>query len=198
MTWATAVEAEQAGVDALIAVGCEGGGHPGSISEPTSVMVPVIVDAVRIPVVAGGGIADGRGVAAALAWGAEGAYIGTRFMATTQCGAHDNLKRAVVEAGEASTIILPSTLGALRALKSPVMARCQEMQARGCTVREITETYHAGYMAGMLGGDQETGTFVCGAGCVLVKRSPGCFGRGARDRRRSGAGPQTHHRRVAR
>jgi NAD(P)H-dependent flavin oxidoreductase YrpB (nitropropane dioxygenase family) len=170
MTSATAVEAERAGVDALVAVGCEGGGHPGSISEPTSVMVPCIVDAVRIPVVAGGGIADGRGVAAALAWGAEGAYIGTRFMATTQCTAHENLKRAVVEAGEESTIILPSALGALRALKGPVMARCQEMQARGCTVHEITETYHAGYMPGMLEGDRETGTFVCGAGCVLVKR----------------------------
>jgi|WetSurMetagenome_2_1015567.scaffolds.fasta_scaffold122145_1 enoyl-[acyl-carrier protein] reductase II len=170
MTSATAVEAERAGVDALVAVGCEAGGHPGSVSEPTSVMVPHIVDAVRIPVVAGGGIADGRGVAAALAWGAEGAYLGTRFMATTQCGAHENLKRAVVEAGEESTVILPSTLGGLRVLKSPVTARCQEMQARGCALREITETYHAGYMTGMLEGDRETGTFVCGAGCVLVKR----------------------------
>ncbi len=154
----------------LVAVGCEAGGHPGSDCEPSSVLVPHIVDTVRMPVVAGGGIGDGRGVAAALAWGAEGAYIGTRFMATTECGAHENLKRAVVEAGEASTVLLPATLGALRALKNPVTARCQEMQASGCSVRDITNTYHSGYVKGMLEGDGEAGTFVCGAACVLVKR----------------------------
>jgi enoyl-[acyl-carrier protein] reductase II len=170
VTRAAAVEAEQAGVDALACVGFEGGGHPGSVSEPSSVLVPQIADAVRIPVVAGGGIGDGRGVVAALAWGAEGAYIGTIFMATTECGAHENLKRAVVEAGDASTVLLPSTLGAMRALKNPVTARCLEMQARGCTLREITDMYHSGYVKGMLGGDAEAGTFVCGAACAFVKR----------------------------
>ena len=96
---AAAVEAEQAGVDALVCVGFEGGGHPGSVGDSTAVLVPQIVDAVALPVVAGGGIGDGRGIVAALAWGAEGAYIGTLFMATTECGAHENLKRAVVDGG---------------------------------------------------------------------------------------------------
>jgi enoyl-[acyl-carrier protein] reductase II len=169
-TRATAVEAEQAGVDAVACVGFEGGGHPGSVSESTSVLVPQIVDAVSIPVVAGGGIGDGRGIIAALAWGAEGAYIGTRFMATTECGAHENLKRAIVEAADESTVALPSTLGAMRALRNPMTARCQEMKRRGCSLREITDMYHSGYMRGMLEGDGENGTFVCGAACALVTR----------------------------
>jgi len=167
-TRVTAVEAEQAGVDALACVGFEGGGHPGSVGESTSVLVPQIVDVVGIPVVAGGGIGDGRGIVAALAWGAEGAYLGTRFMVTRECGAHENMKRAIVEAADESTIALPSTLGAMRALKNPMTARCREMQESGCSLREITDMYHSGYLKGMLEGDSETGTFVCGAACALV------------------------------
>ncbi len=167
---AAAVEAEQAGVDAVVCVGFEGGGHPGSVYDSSAVLVPQIVDAVGLPVVAGGGIGDGRGIVAALAWGAEGAYLGTLFMATTECGAHENLKQAVVDAGDASTVLLPSSLGAMRALKNPMTARCQEMQSRGCSCREITEMYHSGYLKGMLEGDAEAGTFVCGAACALVKR----------------------------
>jgi len=91
-------------------------------------------------------------------------------MATTECAAHDNLKRAIVEAGEASTVILPATLGGMRALKNPMTARCQAMQADGHSVREITDMYHSGYMKGMLEGDGEAGTFVCGAACCLVRR----------------------------
>jgi enoyl-[acyl-carrier protein] reductase II len=170
MTREAALEAEEAGVDALIVVGCEGGGHPGSAGETSSVLVPYMVDLVHIPVVAGGGIGDGRGVAAALTWGAEAAYLGTRFIAATECGAHENVKRAIVQAGEASTVLLPSSLGGLRALKNPVTERCQEMQANGCPAAEITETYHSGYMKGMLEGDLEEGTLVCGAACALVKR----------------------------
>jgi enoyl-[acyl-carrier protein] reductase II len=170
VTRATAVEAEQAGVDAVVCVGVEGGGHPGSVSECTSVLLPQIVDAVDIPVAAGGGIADGRGVVAVLALGAECAYLGTRFMATTECPAHENLKRAIVEAGDTSTVLLPSTLGGMRALKSPITARCLEMQEKGCSLREITDTYHSGYLKGMIEGDAQAGTFVCGAGCGLVTR----------------------------
>ena len=173
VTKATAVEAEQAGVDALVCVGCEGGGHPGSVSEPTSVLLPQIVDTVGIPVVAGGGIGDGRGIVAALALGAECAYLGTRFMATTECPAHENLKRAIVEAGDTSTVLLPSTLGGMRALRSPMTSRCLEMQAQGCSLREITDTYHSGYLKGMVDGDAQAGTFVCGAACALVTRIQG-------------------------
>jgi len=170
VTKTTALEAEQAGVDAVVCVGVEGGGHPGSVSESTCVLVPQIVDAVGIPVVAGGGIADGRGVVAALAWGAEAAYVGTRFMATTECGAHDNLKRAVVEAEDTSTVLLPSVLGGMRALKNPMTSRCLEMQSSGCSLKEITDMYHSGYLRGMLEGDTERGTLVCGAACALVTR----------------------------
>lgn len=167
---AVALEAEKAGVDAFVAVGYEGGGHTGVDGDSSSIVVPQIVDAIEIPVVAGGGIGDGRGVAAAFAWGAEGVYMGTRFIATTECSAHENVKRAVVQATDASTVALPATLGMLRALKNPMVARCQEMEAKGCSRREITEMYHSGYMKGMLEGNAETGTFVCGAACAFVRR----------------------------
>ena len=97
-------------------------------------------------------------------------YMGTRFIATTECPAHENMKRAVVQATDASTIALPATLGVLRALKNPMVSRCQEMEAKGCSRREITEMYHSGYLKGMLEGDGEAGTFVCGAACAFVRR----------------------------
>ncbi|MDM7915723.1 MAG: nitronate monooxygenase, partial [Candidatus Eisenbacteria bacterium] len=121
---AAALEAEEAGVDAFVAVGYEAGGHTGDDRVSTSTLVPHVVDALRIPVVAGGGIGDGRGIAAALSWGAEGVYLGTRFLATTECSAHDNLKQAVVRAGYADTAVLPGTLGILRALRTPLVSRC--------------------------------------------------------------------------
>jgi enoyl-[acyl-carrier protein] reductase II len=167
---AVALEAENAGIDAFVAVGCEGGGHTGADRSSTSVLVPQVVDALSIPVVAGGGLGDGRGIVAALAWGAEGVYMGTRFMATTECSAHDNLKQAVVQAESADTVVLPGTLGVLRALETPLTSRCMEMEANGYSLTEITETYHSGYMKGMLEGDAQNGTFVCGSACGFVRR----------------------------
>jgi len=166
---AVALETERAGVDAFIAVGYEGGGHTGTDCDSTSVLVPQIVDALSIPVVAGGGIGDGRGVVAAIAWGAEAVYMGTRFIATTECSAHENVKRAIVEAGDASTVCLPSSIGVSRMLKGPMSERCLEMAASGCSPMEITETYHGGYIKGMLEGDRQLGTFACGAACAFVR-----------------------------
>jgi enoyl-[acyl-carrier protein] reductase II len=111
-----AKKAEQAGVDALVAVGFDGGGHTGHDCTPTLTLIPHIVNALRIPVVAGGGIVDGRGMAAALSLGAKGVYMGTRFIATTECPAHQNVKQAILDATDTSTVAVTGLTGMLRGL----------------------------------------------------------------------------------
>ncbi len=169
----TAKEAEEAGIDALIAVGFEAGGHAGYDRIPTFVLVPQIVDAINIPVIAGGGIVDGRGMAAALALGAQGIYMGTRFVATTECSAHQNVKEAIVNAGDASTVSVAGTVGMLRALKSPLMERCIQLEARGGNLQEMSNLYRPGYAIGMVHGNMAEGTIVCGAGAGLIKEIKG-------------------------
>ena len=99
-------KAEQAGVDAVIVSGTEGGGHSGFDQMTTFCLVPQAADAVRIPVVAGGGVVDARGLVAVLALGAEGVYMGTRFMATEECPTHPNVKQAILEAIDTSTMAI--------------------------------------------------------------------------------------------
>ena len=94
---------EQMGVDVIIAQGAEAGGHVGSVT--TFVLVPQVVDAVEVPVLAAGGIGDGRGVAAALMLGAEGAWIGTRFLATLESSAHENHKKKILAVDEEGTVV---------------------------------------------------------------------------------------------
>jgi enoyl-[acyl-carrier protein] reductase II len=163
-----ATEGERAGVDAIVAVSFEGGGHSGRDRLPTSTLIPQIVDAVKIPVVAGGGIVDGRGMAAALALGAEGVFMGTRFIASTECKAHWAVKQAIVDACDTGTLTVEGIPGVLRALKTPLIERCLGMETGGCSLREISETYDGGYRTGMLEGNTEA-TIVCGAGAGLIK-----------------------------
>jgi NAD(P)H-dependent flavin oxidoreductase YrpB (nitropropane dioxygenase family) len=92
------------GVDALITSGTEGGGHSGFEQLATFTITPQVADAVDIPVIAGGGITDGRGIVAALALGAEGVYMGTRFIATKECPVHENYKQAILQAGDTATV----------------------------------------------------------------------------------------------
>lgn len=115
-----AVKAEQLGADAVMVVGQEGGGHLGRSDTSTLVLIPQVVDAVSIPVIASGGIGDGRGLMAALALGAEGIEMGTRFIATKECvHAHDKYKQKLVELTENDTVVIKRSLGTpARALKS--------------------------------------------------------------------------------
>lgn len=99
-------KAEETGVDAVVVSGTEGGGHSGFDQLTTFCLVPQAVDAVKIPVIAGGGVIDARGFVGALSLGAEGIYMGTRFMATKECPAHPNVKQAVLDASDTSTIAL--------------------------------------------------------------------------------------------
>ena len=132
-----AKRAEEVGVDAVIVVGYESGGHSGVDQLPTLVLVPQVVDAVGIPVIAGGGIADGRGAASVLALGAEGVYLGTAFMATHECDAHPKVKEALVNAVDTSTTAWIGPLGSVRALKNEFTDEILKMKAEGLSIKEI-------------------------------------------------------------
>ncbi|MDE5413127.1 NAD(P)H-dependent flavin oxidoreductase [Alkalihalobacterium chitinilyticum] len=115
-----AEKAEELGADAVIVVGQEGGGHLGRADTGTMVLIPQVVESVKIPVIASGGIGDGKGLMAALALGAEGIEMGTRFIATKECiHAHESYKQKLVDASEADTVVIKRSIGApARAIKN--------------------------------------------------------------------------------
>ena len=130
--------AERLGCDAVCVVGHECGGHPGMDEVSTLVMVPATVDAVGIPVVAAGGFADGRGLVAALALGAEAVLMGTRFMATQECRGHPAWKEWLVNASETDTAyVMKSIKNPSRVVKNAVAVRVMEMEAQGATLEEL-------------------------------------------------------------
>ena len=133
-----AQKAESLGADAVIAVGQEGGGHLGRDDLGTIVLVPRIVDAVRIPVLASGGIGDARGLAAALALGAAGIEMGTRFVATRECVAHPAYKEALVRASERDTTVIERSVGRPgRVLDAPGARRILAAEATGVGIEEL-------------------------------------------------------------
>jgi NAD(P)H-dependent flavin oxidoreductase YrpB (nitropropane dioxygenase family) len=130
--------AERVGCDAVCIVGYECGGHPGLDMVTSLILVPLCVDTVNIPVVAGGGFADGRGLAAALALGADAVLMGTRFMATQECRAHPAWKEYLVKATEADTAYVMRSVGnALRVARNPLTDKVLEMEGRGTTIEEL-------------------------------------------------------------
>ena len=163
--------AEAEGVDAVIAEGYEAGGHNGLDELPTFVLVPQVVDAVQIPVVAAGGIADARGVIAAFALGAEGVQIGTRFIATHESLAHPNFKEAVVKAADTDTTITGRKIGPTRTLKNELSQQILEMENRGAPREELLAFIGAGQRTrqGQVEGDMVHGEAYCGAVAGLVK-----------------------------
>ncbi len=135
-----AQKAESIGADAVMAVGQEGGGHLGRDDIGTIVLVPRVVDSVSIPVLASGGIGDGRGLIAGLALGAEGIEMGTRFIATKECIAHPNYKERIVQAKETDTVVIKRSLGAPgRALDTKGTRRILEKEAAGATYEMLKE-----------------------------------------------------------
>lgn len=124
-----AVKAEELGADAVMVVGQEGGGHLGRSDVGTFVLTPEVVDQVSIPVIASGGIVDGRGLMAALSLGAEAIEMGTRFIATKEARAHQNYKQAILDATEDSTIVIKRSIGApARVLRGPWTERILEIE----------------------------------------------------------------------
>jgi len=155
------------GADAVVAEGMESGGHIGDVS--TMPLVPQVVDAVSVPVVAAGGFADGRGLAAALALGAAGIQMGTRFICTTECIAHPNFKRKVLEAQDRSTTVTGYSLGhAVRALRNPMTREFARMELAGISEAELIEFGTGKMRLGLIEGDVEHGSLMCGQVAGLV------------------------------
>ncbi|KDE49676.1 nitronate monooxygenase family protein [Geobacillus sp. CAMR5420] len=136
-----AVKAEELGADAVMVVGQEGGGHLGKYDTGTFVLIPKVVDSVSIPVIASGGIADGRGLMAALALGAEGIEMGTRFIATKECvHAHPAYKEMILNATENDTVIIKRSLGAPgRVLANAWAEKILEIERQGGTYDDLKE-----------------------------------------------------------
>jgi len=156
-------------VDAVIAEGYEAGGHNGPDELPTFVLVPQVVDAVEIPVVAAGGIADARGFIAALVLGAEGVQMGTRFVATQECIAHQNFKEAIIGATDTGTVISGRKLGPTRGLKNEFTAKILEMESRGVSAEELESFIGTGRARlGKLEGDLVNGEAYCGAVAGMI------------------------------
>ncbi len=149
------------GADVLIAEGMESGGHIGDIA--TMPLVPQVVDAVDVPVVAAGGFADGRGLVAALALGAQGIQMGTRFICTTECAAHENYKRAIIKARDRSTMTTGHSLGhPVRALKNPMVHEFEELERRGITEAELIEFGTGKLRLAAIEGDVKNGSVMAG------------------------------------
>lgn len=139
-----AINAERAGVDGVICEGYEGGGHLGGEELPTFVLIPQVRDAVKVPVVAGGGIADARGFIAAMALGADGVYMGTRFVATHECTAHPAVKQALTSAADTSTVAFGRTTGLSRCLRNEYTKQHQELEQKGASFEQLREYERSG------------------------------------------------------
>ncbi len=132
-----AKKAEAAGADAVIAIGAEGGGHVGRDEISALVLIPQVVDAVQIPVIAAGGIGDARGWVAAFALGAEGIQMGTRFLATDECPISEVYKRAILEANDHGTMIVARKGFPLRLLRNKAALAVQALEEKGANQGEV-------------------------------------------------------------
>lgn len=134
-----AAKAEAAGVDAIVAEGFEAGGHNGREETTTMVLIPGVCDAVKIPVIAAGGIGDGRAMMAAFALGAEAVQVGSRFVASPESSAHANFKQTVVETGEGGTQLSLKQLTPVRLIKNEFFQQVQQAELNGATPDELKE-----------------------------------------------------------
>lgn len=164
---------EKSGVDAIIAEGTEAGGHIGELT--TMVLIPQVCDAVDIPVVAAGGIADARGVVAAFALGADGVQVGTRFICSDECIAHENYKNAVIKAKERDAVVTGRSTGApVRALKNKLTREYEKLEKEGADRETIEALGVGGLKRAFLEGDTETGSLMAGQSAAMVKAIEPC------------------------
>jgi len=163
-------KAESEGVDGVIASGVEAGGLLGPYELTTMTLIPQVMEAVKIPVIAAGGIGNGRCLAAALMLGAAGVQIGTLFVATHECPAHTKFKELIVEAEDADTVVTGRRSGAARVLKNKLAKEILEMEASGAPSEEIAAFIGRGRgRMGVLDGDLETGSLWAGQVVGMIK-----------------------------
>ncbi|NUN71118.1 MAG: nitronate monooxygenase [Bacteroidetes bacterium] len=166
-----AVKAQESGCDAVVAEGFEAGGHNGLDEITTLALIPQVVDAVTVPVIAAGGIADGRGMLAAMALGAEAVQVGTRFAATVESSAHELYKQRIVEAKDGDTVLTYRNILPVRALRNPFMESVsKEETAQGMTRERMMELHAKGReRKGIFEGNWEEGEMEMGQSSGLVK-----------------------------
>lgn len=168
-----ALKCQDAGVDAIVAEGFEAGGHNGRDEITTMALIPQVVDAINIPVIAAGGIGDGRGIAAAISLGADGVQIGTRFAATKESSAHENFKKAIEEAKSGDTLLTMKELVPVRLLKNKFFQDVINAESRGATKEELSSLLGKGRAKkGMLEGDMTEGELEIGQISALIKNTP--------------------------
>ena len=158
---------ESEGVDAVIAEGTEAGGHIGD--QTTLVLVPQIVDAVNIPVIAAGGIADGRGFAAAMALGAQGVQMGTVFICSPECTAHENYKNAILKAGDRGTAVCGRPTGhPVRCLKNKLTRQYEKLESNSATPEELEKLGEGSLRNAVVDGECNYGSIMAGQIAGLV------------------------------
>lgn len=166
---AHAVKMQAAGADAIVAEGAESGGHVGELH--TMPLIPQIVDAVTIPVIAAGGICDGRGAAAAFMLGADAVQVGTRFISAAECNAHENYKDKLIKATEISTIVTGKSLGhPVRSLKTPFSRNFAKMENDPNVTPEEILAFGGGALRKAVQEGDPDGSYMAGECAGLVKR----------------------------
>lgn len=149
------------GVDAIIAEGTESGGHVGELT--TMALLPQVVDAVDLPVIAAGGIADGRGMVAAMALGACGVQIGTRFLTAKECPVHENYKQAILKAKDTDTVVTGRSVGVpVRCLKNPMTREYVALEKKGVSAEELEYLTLGSLRKAVLDGDVKGGSVMVG------------------------------------
>lgn len=158
-----AKKAEDSGVDAIVAEGFEAGGHNGREETTTMVLVPQICNAVKIPVIAAGGVGTGRSMLAAIALGADGVQIGSRFVVSEESSAHPNFKKAILKAGDGNTKLSLKQLTPVRLLKNKFWEEVEQAEKNGASVEELKSLLgRARAKKGMFEGDLEDGELEIG------------------------------------
>lgn len=170
---ALAKRMERCGADAVVAEGCEAGGHIGEST--TMVLVPQVAEAVRIPVIAAGGIADGRGIAAAFMLGARGVQMGTHFVVADECIVHDNYKERILKASDIDTRVTGRSTGhPVRALRNETTRKYLELERQGASFEELEKLTLGGLRKAVIDGDVKTGSVMAGQSAGMVRERMSC------------------------
>lgn len=165
----------RSGADAVVVEGTEAGGHVGELT--TMVLVPQVVDAVgsMVPVIAAGGIGDGRGIAAAYMLGADGVQVGTRFIAAYECNVHPNYKQKVLNAKDIDTIVTGRCTGhPVRILKNKLSRQFMELEAKHAAIEEIDKLGVGALAKAVVQGDMEYGSVMAGQIAAIVNKEQSC------------------------
>lgn len=170
---ALAKRMERNGADMVIAEGCEAGGHIGELT--TMALLPQVVDAVNIPVIAAGGIADSRGMVAAMALGAKGFQVGTRFLVAKECTVHANYKRKIIEAKDIDSVVTGRSTGhPVRVLRNKLSRNYIAQEKKGADLETLEKLGVGALRKAVVDGDVDNGSIMAGQVAALIKKEETC------------------------